>query len=103
MRLHLDNAFRAAGAAGLHLEISEAYRSPERSQWLYEQSLRSYEQRRDNLMAQLEATDDAVEKQKLSTQLQKLKRPHAAPEWSSAHNYGIEVDIQLLDGHGNLL
>jgi hypothetical protein len=103
MRFHLENAFRAARAAGLDPQISEAYRSPERSQVLYEDSVRTYEERRANLIAEIEATDDPAERQRLNTQLQNLRRPPAAPAWSSAHNYGIAVDIRLLDERGNPL
>jgi LAS superfamily LD-carboxypeptidase LdcB len=102
-RFHLENAMRAARAAGFNIEVSEAYRSPERSQVLYEDSVRTYEQRRANLMAQIQATDDPAERQRLNTQLQNLTRPPAAPAWSSAHNYGIAVDIRLRDNQNNIL
>jgi hypothetical protein len=53
---------------------------------------------RDNVVKQIQTTEDAVQKGRLSDQLENLKRPPAAPELSSAHNYyGLAVDVRVLD------
>jgi D-alanyl-D-alanine carboxypeptidase len=72
MRRALDAALYAAKQAGFNPKIGEAYRSPERSDSLYQAYISG-------------------------------KGGRAAPAWGSPHNYGIAVDILLINSAGKII
>jgi hypothetical protein len=68
----LGAALDAARKAGFKPMIGEAYRSPERSDSLYQAYING-------------------------------KGGRAAPAWGSAHNYGVAVDILLVNSDGKII